>query len=88
MLDQKWFYQVNSNRRVAQKQRREAMLQEGITGKTVKDALTNASHPLHGKAEAMYFKGARDFLRTSLADNILCDHQDIANRFEGTKGKA
>lgn len=80
--------QVNSNRWAAQKQRREALLQKGITGKTVKDALTNASHPLRGEAEAMYFKGARDFLRTSLADNILCGHQDTANRFEGIKGKA
>lgn len=79
--------QASSNRRMAQKQRREALLQEGITGKTIKDSLSNASHPWTGEAEAMYFKGARDFLRTSLADIILCGHQDIAYEFEGIKEK-
>lgn len=38
-----------------------------------------------GEAEAMYFKGARDFLKTSLAHNILCGHQDIAEFFEGKR---
>ena len=71
--------QVNSNKRIEQRKRREALLLEGITGKTVKDTLPNASFPWTAEAQAMYFKGARDFLRTSLAYTIMCGHQDIAD---------
>lgn len=72
--------QVNSNKRAEQRQRREALLLEGMTGKTVKDILPNTSYPWTAEAQAMYFKGARDFLRTSLAYTIMCEHQDIADR--------
>lgn len=77
----------NNNRRVAQKQRREALLREGLSGKTVKETLPNTWFPWTGEAEAMYFKEARDFLRTSLAYNILCEHQDVADRMDCLKGK-
>ena len=72
--------QANSNKRMEQRKRREALLLEGMTGKTVKDTLPNTSYPLTAEAQAMYFKGARDFLRTSLAYTIMCGHQDIADR--------
>lgn len=72
--------QATGNERAAQKQRREALMQEGITGKTVKDTLPNTSYPWTEEAEAMYFKGARDFLRTSLAYNIVCGHQDATEK--------
>lgn len=70
----------NSSRRIAQKQRREALLQEGLSGKTLKEILPNTWFPWTGEAEAMYFKEARDFLRTSLAYDILCRHQDVAGK--------
>lgn len=70
----------NSSRRIAQKQRREALLQEGLSGKTLKEILPNTWFPWTGEAEAMYFKEARDFLRTSLAYDILCGHQDVAGK--------
>lgn len=63
--------------RLEQKQRREALLLEGKTGKTKKDTLPNTAYPWTDEAQAMYFKGARDFLRTSLAYTIMCGHQDI-----------
>lgn len=72
--------QVSSNKRVEQRRRREALLLEGMTGKTVKDTLPYTSYPWTAEAQAMYFKGARDFLRTSLAHTIMCGHQDIAAR--------
>lgn len=75
------------NAKLAQRQRREALLQEGMTGKTIKDILPNTWFPWTGEAEAMYFKGARDFLKTSLAYNILSGHQDIADELEFLKGK-
>lgn len=72
--------QATGNKRIAQKRRREALMLEGLTGKTVKDTLPNTSYPWVEEAEAMYFKGARDFLRTSLAYNILCGHQDVSDK--------
>lgn len=73
--------QERRNLRTGQKRRREALLQEGLSGITVRDTLPNTSFPLTGEAEAMYFKRARDFLETSLAHTILCGHQDIAEDF-------
>ncbi|MBD5477497.1 MAG: hypothetical protein HDR17_16215 [Lachnospiraceae bacterium] len=72
--------QSKCNMRTAQKQRREALLLEGKTGKTVKDTLPDTSYLWSGEAEAMYSKGARDFLKTSLAYSIICGHQDIDGR--------
>lgn len=72
----------SDNSKLAQKQRREALLQEGMTGKTIKDILPNIWFSWTGEAEAMYFKGARDFLRTSLAYNILSGHQNVADEWE------
>ncbi len=69
--------QGNSTKRIAQRQRREALLLEGITGKTKKDTLPATAYPWTDEAQAMYFKGARDFLKTSLAYIIMCGHQDI-----------
>lgn len=77
----------SSNRKTMQKQRREDLLQEGMTGKTIKEILPNTWFPWTGEAEAMYFKEARDFLMTSLAYNILSEHQDIANELAFLKGK-
>ena len=77
--------QVNCNRRKAQKQRREALLLEGISGKTVKDTFSNTSYLWSGEAEAMYSKSARDFLKTSLAYTIICGYQDIASKALGMK---
>lgn len=64
------------------KQRRETLIKEGLCGKTVRDTLPNTSFSWTGEAEAMYFKSARDFLGTSLAYQILCEHQDVANGIE------
>lgn len=72
----------NNNRRMKQKQRREALIEEGITGKTIRETLPNTWFPWTCEAEAMYFKCARDFLKTSLAYNIMNRHQDIADGFE------
>lgn len=72
--------QATGNKRMAQKRRREDLVREGITGRTIKDTLPNTSYPWVEEAEAMYFKGARDFLRTSLAYNILCCHQDVVDK--------
>ena len=66
--------QTNSNMRTAQKQRREVLLWEGKTGKTVKDTFPNTSYFWSSEAEAMYSKNARDFLKTSLAYSIICGH--------------
>lgn len=53
------------------------IIQEGLSGATIKDTLTDNYLPLTHESEAMYFKCARDFLNTSLAYNILYAHQDI-----------
>lgn len=79
--------QEKRNRRSEQKKRREALLQEGLAGITVRDTLPNTSFPWTGEAEAMYFRSARDFLKTSLAHNILCDHQDLADDGGFLRGK-
>lgn len=71
--------QENRNRLMAQKQRREDLVLEGMTGKTIKDTLSNTAYPLRDEAEAMYFKNAREFLKTSLAYNVMCCHQDIVD---------
>lgn len=55
--------QEKRNRRPEQKKRREALLQEGLAGITVRDTLPNTSFLWTGEAEAMYFKSARDFLK-------------------------
>ncbi len=75
-------YQESGNRRSGYKQRREALIGEGLSGKTIREILPNTSFPWTGEAEAMYFKGARDFLGTSLAYYILCGHQDVADGIE------
>ncbi len=61
-----------------QRKRREALVLEGISGKTVRDTLPNTALPLVREAEAMYFGSARRFLKTSLAHTILFEHQDIS----------
>jgi len=72
---------------MAQKQRRESLLQEGLAGITVKETLPNTWFPWTKEAEAMYFKNARDFLKTSLAHNILNEHQDVAGEIAFFEGK-
>lgn len=72
----------NSNGWIGQKQRREALIEEGVTGKTIREILPNTWFPWTREAEAMYFKSARDFLKTSLAYNIMNGHQDIADKLE------
>lgn len=54
-----------------QKIRREALMEEGRTGVTKRDILPNTEYALRGEAEAMYFKHAREFLRTSLAYRVI-----------------
>ena len=66
----------NINKQINQKQHRSLLLQEGLSGVTIKDTLPDTSLPVTHEFEAMYFKCARDFLRTSLAHNILCEYQD------------
>lgn len=75
-------FRENSNSRSGQKQRREVLIKEGLCGKTIRDTLPNTSFSWTGEAEAMYFRGARAFLGTTLAHHILCGHQDVANRIE------
>lgn len=67
------------NRKADWELHRKALIQEGTSGKTVRDTLPNTSFPLTGEAEAIYFKRARDFLSTTLANYILCGHQDVAD---------
>lgn len=71
-----------NNQSMAQKSRREALVLEGVTGKTIKDTVPNTAYPMTDEAEAMYFKNAREFLKTSLAYNVMCGHQDIAGGIE------
>lgn len=75
-------FQGSGNRKSGYEQRRKSLVEEGLCGKTVRDTLPNTSFSWTGEAEAMYFKSARDFLGTSLAYRILCEHQDVANRAE------
>lgn len=75
---------TGGNRKTEWEQHRKALIQEGTSGKTVRDTLPNTSFPLTGEAEAIYFKRARDFLTTTLAHCILCRHQDVADRIEGS----
>ena len=63
-----------------QTQNRKQLVKEGVTGETVRDTLPNTSYPLHGISEAMYFKNARDFLKTTLAHSIIDADQDIVRR--------
>ncbi len=74
--------QEKRNRIMERKRRRETLVLEGITGKTVKDTLPNTAYPMTGEAEAMYFENAREFLKTSLAYNVMCCHQDIVDRIK------
>ena len=60
-----------------QKERRQALIEEGVSGITKKDTLPNTSFPLYGESEAMYFRLSRNFLRTSLAKRILDISQDV-----------
>lgn len=76
-------FQGSDNRKSGYDQRRKTLVQEGLCGKTIRDTLPNTSFPWTGEAEAMYFRGARAFLGTSLAHRILCGHQDVVNRIEG-----
>lgn len=63
-----------------QTQRRKHLVNEGVSGETVRDILPNTAYPLHGESEAMYFKNARDFLKTGLAHRIIGADQDIFRR--------
>lgn len=63
-----------------QKQHRNLLVEEGFSGETERDILPNTSYPLHGMSEAMYFKNARDFLKTMLAHWIINANQDIVRR--------
>ncbi|MBQ3584020.1 MAG: hypothetical protein IJA27_04845 [Lachnospiraceae bacterium] len=60
-----------------QEERIKKLIGEGIRGETKMDTLPNKSFPLREEAEVMYFKYARDFLKTSLADRIMQINQDI-----------
>lgn len=60
-----------------QAQRRMQLVEEGVSGVTVRDTLPNTAYPLQEEAEAMYFKNARNFLKTSLAHRIIDSKQDI-----------
>lgn len=53
------------------------LIEEGVNGITQKDTMPNSAFPLVGEAEAMYFKGARDFLETTLAHIIYNRDQDV-----------
>ena len=75
-------FQGSGNRKSGYEQRRKSLVEEGLCGKTVRDTLPNTSFSWTGEAEAMYFKSARAFLGTSLAYQILCGHQDVADGIE------
>lgn len=62
------------------KQIREQLVKEGVNGQTVMDILPNTAYPLQGESEAMYFKYAREFLKTSVAHKIMERNQDIIRR--------
>ena len=65
------------NKQTNQKQHRSLLLQEGLSGVTIKDTLPDTSLPLTHESEVMYFICARNFLNTSLAHFILHENQDI-----------
>lgn len=75
-------FQGSGRKKSGHIQQREKLMKEGLSGKTIRDTLPNTSFPWTEEAEAMYFKGARVFLGTSLAHSILCGHQDVVNRIE------
>lgn len=56
---------------------RKALIEEGVSGETPKDILPNTAYPFCGASEAIYFKNARNFLKTSLAHRIIDGNQDI-----------
>jgi len=60
-----------------QEQRRKNLVAEGVSGETIRDTLPNTSYPFQGESEAMYFKNARDFLKTTLAHRIINRNQDV-----------
>ena len=60
-----------------QKEIRQALIEEGVSGVTKRDILPNKSFPLYGESEAMYFRLSRDFLKTSLANRIMDISQDV-----------
>lgn len=60
-----------------QNQRRKQLLEEGIMGITERDTLPNKSFPLVKESEVMYFKNAREFLKTTFAYIIMHSNQDI-----------
>lgn len=68
---------IENIKQTNQNQHRSLLLQEGLSGVTIKDTLPDTSLPLTHESETMYFKCARDFLNTSLAYFILHEHQDI-----------
>ena len=53
------------------------LIQECKQGVTKKDILSDNSTSLTKEAEAMYFKQARDFLRTSLAQRVVHVANDV-----------
>lgn len=63
-----------------QTQNRKQLVREGVKGETVRDILPNTSYALHEMSEAMYFKNARDFLKTTLAHAIIDARQDVFRR--------
>lgn len=60
-----------------QKKRRDMLIEECKLGITKRDTLPNTAHALNGETEAMYFKQARDFLRTSLAQRVVYVANDV-----------
>lgn len=60
-----------------QKRRRDMLIEECKLGITKRDTLPNTAYALNGETEAMYFKQARDFLRTSLAQRVVHVANDV-----------
>lgn len=60
-----------------QEKNKEILINEGIMGITLRAALPNLAFPLKEESEAMYFKRARDFLETTVANVIFSINQDV-----------
>lgn len=59
-----------------QRQNKEMLIREGVSGVTKMDTMPNSAFPLENEAEAMYFKAARDFLETMAAHIIFNAGED------------
>lgn len=69
-----------------QKRAREMLIDESISGVTMRDTLPNSSFSLEGEAETMYFKAIRDFFKTSYAHLVMdTDHDICVGESNGTR---